>query len=122
MSYVQNIKKCKQVNITKSEHSPVWFHSDDEVVDGLDIKGQHGRQLVLQRHTHRPQRKSYPFAQAGVETCGSVAKLVKPEPSSGHSGGEGACVRDENPESCEVVCPLRIPFVIHQYTYAVLVR
>ena len=29
-------------------------------VDGLDIGGQHGRRFVL-RHTHRPQRRTYPI-------------------------------------------------------------
>ena len=32
-----------------------------EEVDGLDIGGQHGRRLILLRHTHRPQRRPYPI-------------------------------------------------------------
>ena len=30
-------------------------------VDGLDIGGRHGRRFVLLHHTHRPQRRTYPF-------------------------------------------------------------
>ena len=30
-------------------------------VDGLDIGGRHGRRFVLLRHTHKPQRRPYPF-------------------------------------------------------------
>jgi len=45
----------------------LWCHSElpDYVlhakVDGLDIGGQHGRRFILLRHTHRPQRRSYPI-------------------------------------------------------------
>ena len=35
-------------------------HAVHEEVGGLDIGGQHGRRFVL-RHTHKPQRRSYPI-------------------------------------------------------------
>jgi len=56
-----------------------------------------------------------PFVQAGAETSDTCAEAVKPDPGSsweGHSGREAAGVGAENPESCGVVCPLRIPLVI----------
>ena len=34
-------------------------HAVHEEVDGLVIRGQHGRRFVLLRHTHRPQRRPY---------------------------------------------------------------
>ena len=36
-------------------------HAVHGEVDGLDIGGQHSRRFVLLRHTHRPQRRSYPI-------------------------------------------------------------
>ena len=36
-------------------------HAVHGEVDGLDIGGQHGRRLILLRHTHRPQRRPYPI-------------------------------------------------------------
>ena len=47
-----------------------------EEVDGLDIGGQHGRRFVLLRHTHRPQRRPYPFVQTGAETPDTGAEAV----------------------------------------------
>jgi len=84
-------------------------------VDGLNIGGQCGRRCVLLHHTHRPQRKPYPFVQAGAETSGTGAEAVKPDPGfswEGHSERVGAGVGDESAEFCKVVRPLRILFVI----------
>jgi len=55
-----------------------------------------------------------PFVQAGAETSGTGAEMVKTDPGAswdGHSRGGGG-VGDENAESCGVVCPPRIPLVI----------
>jgi len=60
-----------------------------EVVRGLDIRG-HGRRFVLLHQTHRPQRRPYPFVQAGAETSHASAEVVEPGPGcswEGHSGG-----------------------------------
>jgi len=57
-------------------------------VGALDIGGRHGRRFVL-RLTHRPQRRPYPFVQAGAETSDNGAEVVDPDSGSsweGHSG------------------------------------
>ena len=72
----------------------------------MDIGGQHGRKFCLLCHTHRPQRRTYLFVKAGVETSDTGAEAVKPDPGSsweGHSEGVGADVRYESAESCGVV-------------------
>jgi len=50
-------------------------------VDGLDSGGRHGRRFVL-RHTHRPQRRTYTFVQAGAETSDTGAEAVELNPGS----------------------------------------
>jgi len=42
----------------QSELSDRVVHGE---VNGLDIRGQHGRRSVPLRHTHRPQRRPYPI-------------------------------------------------------------
>jgi len=74
----------------------------------LDIRGQHGRQFVLLRHTHRPRGGHTPFVQAGAETFDTGAEAVKPDPGcswEGHSERVGASVGDESAESCRVIRP-----------------
>jgi len=44
--------------------------------------GGHGRRFVLLRHTHRPQRRPYPFVQTGAEMSNTGAEAVKPDPGS----------------------------------------
>ena len=67
-----------------------------------------------------------PFLQTRAEMFDTGVEAVKPDPVSsweGHSW-EGAGVGDENSESCGVVCPHRIPLVIHpvRRTCVVVVR
>jgi len=50
-------------------------HAVHGEVDGLDIGRRHGRRFVLQRHTHRPQRRPYPI-------CTSRSGGVMPDPGS----------------------------------------
>jgi len=102
-------------------------HAVDREVDGLDIGGQHGRRFVLLLQIHRPKRRPYRTVEARAETPDTGAEAVKPDPGSswgGHSGGVGACVGDENAESCGVVRPLRVPLAIFplRRTYVVVVR
>ena len=93
-------------------------------VDGLDSGGRHGRWFVL-RHTHRPQK--YPI-------CTGRSGNVRHRCGGGWAGprlflggsfrGVGACVGDENAESCVAFRPLSIPLVIRPLhrTYVVVVR
>ena len=96
-------------------------------VDGLDIAGRPGRRFVYLRHTHRPQRRPYPFVQAGAETSDTGAEAVKPDPDSfweGHSGWVWTGIWNWNAESCGVVRPLRVPLMFRplRRTYVVAVR
>jgi len=54
--------------------------------------GQHGRRFVFLRHTHRPQRRPYPFIQAGEETLDTnwqqLQQLAGEAPVSGDSAKE----------------------------------
>jgi len=66
-----------------------------EEVGGLNIGGQHGRRFVVLRHTHRPQRRSYPICTSRSGTSDTGAEAVKPDPGSsweGHSWKVGAGV------------------------------
>jgi len=88
---------------------------EDNMVDGLFFCST----LTGRRGSHTP------FVQAGAETSDTCAEAVKPDPGSsweGHSGSVAAGVGAENPESCGVVCPLRIPLVIRpvRRTYVVV--
>jgi len=81
---------------------------------------------------------SVPYSQSAEKTIPHLyqqerkrtiqsAEAVKRDPVSswqGYSGGVGAGVGNENPESCEIVRPLRIPLVIRllRRMYVVVVR
>jgi len=52
--------------------------STGRLVDRLDIGRQHGQQFDLLRHTHNPQKRSYPFIQTGEETSATGVVAVRP--------------------------------------------
>jgi len=73
------------------------------------------------------RRGHTPSVQAGAETSDTSAEAFELDPSSsweGHSERVGTGVKNENTEFCGVVCPFRIPLVIHpmRRTYFVVVR
>jgi len=89
---------------------------EDDMVDGLFCATLTGR-----RGSHTP------FVQAGAETPDTGAEAVEPDPGcswEGHFERVGACVGDENGESCRVIRPLRISMVTRplRRTYVVVVR
>jgi len=89
---------------------------EDDMVDGLFWATLTGR-----RGGHTP------FVQAGAETSDTGAEAVEPDPGcswEGHFERVGACVGDENGESCRVIRPLRISMVTRpvRRTYVVVVR
>jgi len=54
-------------------------HAVHGEVDGLVIGGQRVQRFVCLCHTHRPQRRPYPFLQAGAETPDNHGEAVKPD-------------------------------------------
>jgi len=52
----------------------------------MDSGGQHGLRFVLLRHTHRSQRRPYPFVEAGEETPNTGVEAVKAEPGCSREG------------------------------------
>ena len=102
-------------------------HAVHGEVDGLDIGGQHGRRLVLLRHTHRLQRRPYPICTNTIRNVRHRRGGGWAEPRvflEGSFWGVGAGVGDKNAESYGVVRPLRIPLVIRpmRRAYVVVVR
>jgi len=102
--YVKKTKKLYYVFVQRSarvlcnvsyqpidlkKHFVLWFptphhpepsgravHRD---ADGLDIGGQHGRRLVLLRHTQRPKRRTYPICTNMSRKSDTGAEAVKPD-------------------------------------------
>ena len=100
------------VAATQLSHSPEPSgHAVCGEADGLDIGGQHGQQFFLCVTLTGGSGYHTRFVQAGVETSGTGAEVVKPDPGfswEGHSRRVGGGVRDESTESCGVVTPLSI--------------
>ena len=73
-------------------------HAVHEEVDGFDNGGQHGRRLVLLRHTHsQAAEETIPHLnKTGAETSDTGAEAVKPDPDSwdSHSGVWGAYLQN----------------------------
>ena len=95
-------------------------------VDGLDIRGQHGRRFVLLRHT-QAAKEAVPhlYKQERKRPTLVWRRLSQTQALLGRAfRGVGASVGDENAESCGVVQPLHIPLVIHplRRTYVVVAR
>ena len=76
--------------IRLSCHPELSGHAVQGKVGGLDIRGQHGRRFVFLHHTHRPQRKLYPFCASRSPTP-VWRRLNRTHAVLGRSVREGGC-------------------------------
>ena len=89
-------------------------HAVDGEVVGLNIRGQHGRRLVLFCHTHRLHKGPFPICASRSGNIWHWCRSCWAGPTlfSAAFRRVGACVEDESTPSCGVVQPFRIPSVI----------